>query len=312
MNIVKIFNKLGKYIISQDFRFNVNSMLGLYDRISDDVFLRKKFKVKMGKNLDLENPITFNEKLQWLKLFDRKPEYTMMVDKYLVREYVKEKLGEEYLIPLLGVWDSPEEIDFNALPDKFVIKCNHNSGLGMYICKDKNKINIESVKSELKKGLAQNYYLLGREWPYKDVPRKIIAEQYMEDESTSELTDYKFFCFNGEPKMILVCSNRFSPSGLRENFYDLDWNLLPVQRPKHPNSDNAIKKPETLGEMIRLAKVLAEDIPFSRIDFYNVGNRIYFGEITFFPASGMESFCPEEWDKIFGEWLKLPRVIERK
>lgn len=274
--------------------------------LSDSAFLKLKFYACMGKKLDLDDPKTFNEKLQWLKLYDRNPEYTVMVDKYLVRDYIKEKLGEECLIPLLGVWDDPDDIDFDALPDKFVLKCNHNSGKGMYICKDKSLVNIEEVKAALREGLKQDYFMQSREWPYKNVPRKIIAEQYMEDGKTSELRDYKFWCFNGEPKVVLVCAERFSAGGLRENFYDTDWNLLPVQRPTHPNTSFSIEAPQCLSEMISCARELASGKPFSRIDFYEMNGKMYFGEITFFPASGFEAFKPEEWDERMGEWIKLP------
>lgn len=171
------------------------------------LYLRMRFKQRCGRSLNLAEPKTFNEKLQWLKLYNRKPEYTVMVDKYKVREYIAQMIGEEYLIPLLGVWDDPEDIDFDALPNRFVLKCNHNSGLGMCICKDKSKLDITKVKAELRKGLQQNYYLSSREWPYKDVPRKIIAEKYMEDAS-GDLKDYKFYCFNGEMKFVMINSDR--------------------------------------------------------------------------------------------------------
>lgn len=280
---------------------------GYFSNMRDDKYLKKMYRGAMGKKMNLESPKTFNEKLQWLKLYNRKHEYTMMVDKYLVRDYIAKKIGEEYLIPLIGVWDDPDEIDFEKLPDRFVLKCNHNSGLGMYICKDKSKMDVQWIKNELRKGLNQDYYLTGREWPYKDVPRKIIAEQFMEEASGSDLKDYKFFCFNGEPKMILVCADRFSKDGLRENFYDMKWNLMPVQRPKHPNTSYKIPMPKKLSEMTELARVLTKDISFSRIDFYEINGKIYFGEITFFPASGFEPFFPKEWDYTLGDWIQLPK-----
>ena len=201
------------------------------------------YRASMGKRLDLKNPKTFNEKLQWLKLYNRKPEYTMMVDKYLVRDYIKETLGEQYLIPLLGVWDDPDDIDFDALPDRFVLKCNHNSGKGMYICRDKSKMDVEKVKKELKAGLEQNYYLNGREWPYKDVPRKIIAEQYMEDEQTAELRDYKFFCFDGEVKAIFIATDRQTPGEeVKFDFFDENGERLPFKQ-GHPNAKKLPEKP---------------------------------------------------------------------
>ena len=301
----KLLTKLYNYIFDRNYRFIINAALGFYDKMDDAVYIKRKFKALTGKTLNLENPKTFNEKLQWLKLYNRDPRYTEYVDKYKVREYIAETLGEEYLIPLLGVWDKAEDIDFDALPDQFVLKCNHNSGLGMCICKDKSKLDKSKVINELQKGLNENFYLRHREWPYKDVPRKIIAEQFMTEDSGGELMDYKIHCFNGKPEFILVCSDRFSQSGLREDFYDTNWNLLDIQRPDHPNSKNGIPKPALLDEMLRLAGILAKDIPFSRIDFYVINSKIYFGEITFFPTSGYGAFVPESADAWIGSLLDL-------
>jgi hypothetical protein len=263
----------------------------------------------MGRELDLENPQTFNEKLQWLKLYDRRPEYTMMVDKYRVRDYIAEKLGEEYLIPLLGVWDDPDDIDFDVLPNQFVLKCNHNSGTGMCICKNKSKLNIKKVKKELKKGLKENYYLTGREWPYKDVPRKIICEKYMTNESETELKDYKIHNFNGVPKVILVCSERFSDIGLHEDFYDVNWKKINLKRPDHSTSEQETNKPKELEKMLLFSEKLSRDYPFMRTDFYEVNGKLYFGEITLYPASGFSRFEPEKWDDWFGEWIELPEIV---
>ena len=279
-------------------------------KLSDEAYLKKAFKLRMGKKLDLDNPKTFSEKLQWLKLYDRKPEYTVMVDKYLVRKYIAEKLGEEYLIPLLGVWDSPEEIDFEALPEQFVLKCNHNSGAGMYICTDKSKMDVEKVKAELRKGLAQDYYLHGREWPYKNVPRKIVAEKYMVDESGYELKDYKFFCFDGEVKALFIAKDRTKEDEeTKFDFFDADFNHLPFTN-GHPNAEPPYFKPDKFEEMKELAKVLSAGIPQLRVDFYNINGKIYFWELTFSHWSGMVPFSPEEWDYKFGEWIKLPEKTE--
>lgn len=296
--------KLKKYCTDSSYRFVVNAALGLYDGMPDRDYLERKFEALMGTPLHLDAPQTFNEKLQWLKLYDRKPEYTMMVDKYRVREYIAQKIGAEYLIPLLGVWDSPDEIDFAALPEQFVLKCNHNSGLGMCICKDKSTLDLRKVRRELRKGLRQDYYLPGREWPYKDVPRKIIAEQYMIDTEVNELRDYKFFCFRGEVKCFKVDFDRFIDH--RANYFDRGGNPLPfgeVVCP--PKPDKQLVLPENLGKMISLAENLSGDVPFLRVDFYNIHGRIYFGELTFSPASGMGRFIPEEWDAILGSWLQL-------
>ena len=294
------------YFLDENYRTIINANLGVYDHLPDEKYLRKLFKARLHKELDLENSQTFNEKLQWLKLYNRKPEYTMMVDKYKVREYIAKTLGEEYLIPLIGVWDDPDEIDFDALPNQFVLKCNHNSGLGMCICKDKSKLDIPKVKAELRKGLKQDYYLTGREWPYKDVPRKIICEKYMTNGTGEELNDYKLMCFGGKVKATFVCNNRFSKNGLNVTFYDTDWTRMPFER-HYPSCKTEIEKPRTYDEMVAVAEKLAQEIPFVRADFYEINGKTYFGELTFFPGSGFEEFSPSEWDKTLGEWIKLPR-----
>lgn len=277
----------------------------------DEKYLKIKYYLSLGKKLDLENPKTFNEKLQWIKLFDRNPLYTQLVDKYLARDYIKEKLGEEYLIPLLGVWDDPDDIDFDALPEQFVLKCNHNSGLGMCICKDKSKLDIKKVKEELKKGLAQDYYLSGREWPYKNVPRKVIAEKYMTDESGYELKDYKFFCFDGEVKMLFVAKDReVEGAETKFDFFDADFNHLPFTN-GHPNSQPPYFKPENFEEMKAVAAKLSKGIPEVRVDLYNINGKIYFGEMTFFHWSGFVKYEPEEWDYKIGSYINLPKKGEK-
>lgn len=273
--------------------------------LSDETHLKIRFKLKMGRRLDLENPQTFNEKLQWLKLYDRKPIYTTMVDKYAVKQYVAEQIGEEYIIPTLGVWDRFEDINFDALPDQFVLKCTHDSG-GLVICRDKSKLDMAAAKTKIEKFLKREYFWVHREWPYKNVKPRIIAEQYMSDNNSFELIDYKIHCFNGEPKFVLLCQNRFGASGLTEDFYDVSWERLSVKRPAHPNAKVLVKRPENLERMLRLSRELARNIPFARIDFYIVNSKIYFGEITFFPASGFSAFEPEEWDYTFGNWIQLP------
>lgn len=292
-------------------KYLVSAHYDWFSWMSDERFLRMKYKVYMGEKLRLDAPQTFNEKLQWLKLFDRKSEYTMMVDKYRVRQYIAEKLGEEYLIPLLGVWESPDEIDFDMLPNQFVLKCNHNSGLGMCICKDKAKLNIEKAKEELWKGLRQDYYLSGREWPYKDVPRRIIAEKYMTDEEGEELTDYKLMCFGGKVLCSFVCSERFSTNGLKVTFYDRDWKKMPFTR-HYPSSGKDICRPKQYNKMLEFSEKLSQDIPFVRVDFYEIGGYLYFGELTFYPGSGMEEFAPESWDYKLGEWINLPEDLSHR
>lgn len=310
MNTSKLIKSGYRFIYDKNYRFLILASFGAYDKLPDDEYLKRKYKACMGKELDLEEPITFNEKIQWLKLYDRKPEYTMMVDKYAVRQYIADTLGEEYLIPLLGVWNDPEEIDFNALPNQFVLKCNHNSGLGMCICKDKSKLDIKSVKRKLRKGLKQDYYLTGREWPYKNVQRKIIADKYMVEEDGMELKDFKFYCFNSEAKLCLVCSDRFTGKGLHFTFFDRDWNVLPFER-GFPSYREGFHRPLNYEKMIELAEKLAYGIPFVRVDFYEINGKIYFGELTLHPGSGFNGFSPKEWDYTLGNWIRLPeKVVE--
>lgn len=308
----KIMNKYIHYayqfISDPKYRFFFLEHYGFLNYMSDKKFLKKKFYLTLGEKLDFNNVQTFNEKLQWLKIYDRNPIYTTMVDKFKVRKFIAENIGEKYLIPLLGVWNDPKEIDFAALPEQFVLKCNHNSGLGMCICKDKSQLNIKKVKKDLKRGLKQNYYLTGREWPYKNVPRKIIAEKYLENSKNEELIDYKVHNFNGVPKVILVCSQRFSNEGLREDFYNTEWEKLKLKRPEHPNSNREISKPINLKEMLFISQKLSKGFPFMRTDFYEVNGKLYFGEITFYPASGFEKFLPSKWDEVFGSWIILPKM----
>lgn len=278
--------------------------------IPDATYLKLLYYLRMRKKLNLKHPVTFSEKLQWLKLYNRRQEYTMMVDKVAVKEYVAKVIGEEYIIPTLGIWNNPDEIDFDKLPEQFVLKCNHNSGLGMCICRDKNKLDISKVRAELRKGLRQDYYLTGREWPYKNVKRKIIAEEFISTEKDMDLMDYKFFCFNGEPYYCQVISDREKLMSI--DFFDKDWNHQDFHEPKeYPFASKEIVRPKNFELMWNLARKLALDIPFVRVDFYNLNGQIYFGEITFFPTSGMGGFEPEEWDEGFGDLLQLP-VVEMK
>lgn len=294
-----------KFLKDKDYRFNILSNYGFYDSMDDEEFLKRKFKSNLKYDLNLLSCNTFSEKIQWLKINDRKDIYTILVDKYKVREYIKEKLGEEYLIPLIGIWDDPDDIDFNKLPDQFVLKCNHNSGLGMCICKDKSKLDISKVRRELKKGLKQDYYLAGREWPYKNVSRKIIAEKYMKNEYETELKDYKFFCFNGEPKYCQVITDRSINETI--DFFDMEWNHQEFigLNSKYSNSKHPIEKPVTLEKMKEFAYILAKNTKFVRIDFYEIEKKLYFGEITFYPASGFGDFTPSEWNAKLGEMINL-------
>lgn len=277
---------------------------GLLNWMPDEPFLKLKYWACLGKKLNLDNPKTYNEKLQWLKLHDHKPEYSKMVDKYEAKKYVADRIGEQYIIPTLGVWDRFEDIDFARLPNQFVLKCTHDSG-GLVICRDKASLDIVAARKKINRSLEKNYYLQSREWPYKNVIPRVIAEQYMEDTETGELKDYKVWCFNGVPKMILVCTGRFSPSGLKEDFYDCEWHHLECHRSLHKQSESEIQKPAVLEDMLKQAAALATGLPFSRIDFYQVSSQLKFGEITFFPSSGFQNFVPEQFDAILGDWLSV-------
>ena len=302
-----MIKKIFEFITKPSYRFEVLDRRGFYNSMDDEKYLKRKFEAVMGKTLNLDNPQSYSEKLQWLKLYNRKDEYTMMVDKYAVRKYVAETIGEEYLIPSLGVWDDPEDINFDELPNEFVLKCNHNSGVGMCICTDKSKLDIEKVKAELKKGLAQDYYITNREWPYKNVPRKIIAEKFMVDESGTELKDYKLFCYDGKPHYMFIATDRGTPGvETKFDFYDMDFNHLDFTN-GHPNSEKTIAEPKGFEKMKELAEKLSKGIPHARVDFYDINGQIYFGEITFFHWSGIVPFEPEEWDYKFGEFIKLPK-----
>lgn len=275
--------------------------------LPDALFLRLKYLLKMKKILSLKNPKTFNEKLQWLKLYDRKPEYTKIVDKYAVREYIAEKIGEEYLIPLLGVWDSFDEIDFDKLPDQFVLKCTHNSG-GLVICKDKSKLDIDKARKKIGASLKNNYFWHGREWPYKNVKPRIIAEKYMTDVCTgSELTDYKFSCFNGIVDNVMLCVER-NTGDTKFHFFDREWNLLRYNtRGKNAPENFTLPKPERMDDMFELAKILSEGFAYVRVDLYCCNDKIYFGELTFFPQSGFDANLLKETDDLFGSYLTLKK-----
>ena len=305
-----VFKRFIKYLSDPSYRFTVNKRkFGVYDKLSDEDYIKKQFKAVFGRKLDLESPETYNEKLQWLKLYDRDPLYTKLVDKYLVREYVKEKIGEEYLIPLIGVWERAEDIDFDSLPESFVLKCNHNSG-GLFICKDKGQLTpekIAEVRVKLDRSLKYDFYLHSREWPYKDVPRRIIAEKYMEDESEKELKDYKFFTFGGKVKAILMTTGRFDKGKTGFDFFDENCQRIEGLKRGKPNSKGDVKLPKETEDMIALAEKLAAGIPQVRVDLYLVNGKIFFGEMTFFPGSGFTKFEPEKWDRIFGDWLTLPK-----
>ena len=271
-------------------------------RMSDEKYLKMLFKDAMGYPLDLENPKTFSEKLQWLKLYDRKPVYTQMVDKYEAKKYVADMIGEEYIIPTLGVWDSFDDIDFDSLPDRFVLKCTHDSG-GLVICRDKSKLDKEHARKKIERCLKRNYYWSSREWPYKNVKPRIIAEQFLED--MDELVEYKMFCFGGEVKMVLVCKGEAHGAGRTNDYCDVNLQRFPFTS-LNPNSKGELPIPKELPQLIDVAQKLSSGIAQLRVDTYLADGKIYFGELTFFHNSGMAKFDPPEWDKTFGDWIELP------
>ena len=278
-------------------------------RIPDRMYLKLLYKKTLNKKLNLKNPQTFNEKLQWLKLNDRKPEYTKMVDKYEAKKYVADIIGEEYIIPTLGVYNKFEEIDFGKLPNQFVIKTTHDSG-GIVICKDKKSFDIKKAEEKINKSLKNNFYYLGREWPYKNVKPRIIIERFMSDNG-KDINDYKIFVFSGVPHYIQVDYDRFINH--HRNFYDLKWNYVPFTTCYPTNPNHIIEKPDKLNEILEIAKKISLSLnnpKFVRIDLYLIEKQIYFGEVTFYHGSGYERFYPEEWDKKLGNFIELKYKTE--
>ncbi|WP_242871700.1 ATP-grasp fold amidoligase family protein [Acetanaerobacterium elongatum] len=266
------------------------------------------FRVDMGKPLHLNPPVTFNEKLQWLKLYNRNPEYTKMVDKYEVRKIVEEKIGAQYLIPLLGVWNSADEIDFDSLPSQFVLKCTHDSG-SVIVCKDKASLDIPAIREKLKKSLRRKYYYFGREWPYKNVPHKVVAEQFILDgKGLATLTDYKFYCFNGVVDSVMLCLDR-DTGDTKFYFFDENWNLRRYNlRGKAAPEGFTLPKPKGMDRMFEIARILSKGIPYVRVDLYNCDGDIFFGELTLFPQSGFDPNYLLETDKYFGQLIKLENM----
>lgn len=277
---------------------------GLLNFLPDKLYLQLKYYAIFGKKLNLDNPAGFNEKNQWLKLYNRNPSYIQMVDKFGVRQYLSGVVGKDYLVPLLGVWDSFEAIDFTKLPDQFVLKCTHDSG-GVVVCTNKSSFNRAAAQKKLNTCLKRNYYYRSREWPYKYVKPRIIAEKYLVDKDDAQLIDYKVACFNGQAKVFFVCLNR-SDHGCNIDMYDLDWNPMPFCQTLYPNSGKLTPRPQNSARMIEIAETLSKDIPFLRIDFYEPDGQLYMGELTFFHGSGFQFYRPESFDDLLGQWIKLP------
>ena len=298
-------SKIRTFIENPQYFITSPASKGWLNWVPDSLYLKVLYRVIMGRKLNLKNPKEYNEKLQWLKLNDRKPEYSTMVDKYEVRGYIGDLLGDKYLIPCLGIYDSVDDIDIDALPDRFVLKCTHDSG-SVEICKDKSSFDIEGARHRLSQAMKRNYYATYREWPYKYVKPRIIAEGYLEGDG-GDLKDYKVMCFNGEAKIIEVHENRFVEGKVHtQTFYDREWNIVPLTQIETVTVDRPGERPRQLDEILRLSELIAKNMYHARIDWYIEGDKIYFGEITFFDGSGFESFSTPEMERMLGDMIKLP------
>lgn len=274
--------------------------------LSDKQYIRFKYFVTLKKRIDLNNPVLFQEKLQWIKLNDRKEVYHKMVDKYEVKKFIENEVGNDYVIPTLGVWDSFNEIDFDKLPNQFILKPTFDSG-SYYICKDKSTLNIKEVKRKLLTNWGNDYYIWSREWPYKGLKQRIIAEPLLEDLNEKYLRDFKFYCFNGEPEIFYITSDKCGNLPVRQDFFDLEGNHLEIEDVNYRN--NPIKPPKlpvNLKKMIDLCKVFAKNTYHLRVDFYEVDGKLYLGEFTFFEGGGFCKFTPEKYNRVLGDWIKLP------
>lgn len=297
-------NRYIELLTNKRFRFSVLSKYGLLNWMTDEAHIKENFRLEFGREIDLDNPKTFNEKLQWLKLNDRQPEYAQMVDKYESKKIVEKLVGSSYVIPVVGgPWNKFDEINFDELPEEFVLKTTHDCG-GVYICKDKRKLNLSQVRKFINGHLNRNYYMTCREWPYKNVKPRIFAEKYMCDMGNEILPVYKVFTFNGEPRVIqLIINDKTKKETV--DYFNTKWERLPF-RQNFPNSKCDLKKPEKLDEILKLACRLNSSNPFLRTDFYVINGQVFFSEFTFYSDAGMAKFEPAEWDYILGEWIKLP------
>lgn len=301
---MELAKKINNFLTDPKIRFGYLSKLGFYDNLSDKQYVEKEWFSHWQKPLNLENPQTFNEKLQWLKIYNHNPQATIMVDKYAVKQYVSERIGKQYIIPTLGMWDSFYDIDFNLLPEQFVLKVTHDSG-GLVICKEKNKLDINATKKILQKSLKRDYYKVHREWPYKNVPRRIIAEKYMKDRNNEALTDYKFYCFNGVPLYLYVSVGLDNHETAKISFLTTDWTFAKFGRTDYKALDVLPPKPQNLEKMIEISKKLSTGFPFLRVDLYEINGQVYFGELTFTPCAGMMPFNPPDADLEIGKLLDI-------
>lgn len=299
-----MFRKIIKHLKNPK-QFLINRLIKNSKYIPVKIYLNILFKFFNGYKLNLNNPKTFLEKIQWLKIYDKNPEYTKMVDKIEVKNYVSEKIGKEYIIPTLKEYNTVDEIKLEELPSKFVMKCNHDSGK-ILLCNDKSTLEINKIKNDFKRLLNKDFYQISKEWPYKNVKRKILIEEYINDGEKSDLDDYKWYCFNGEPLYCQVIRDRRTNETI--DFYDKDWihQEFVGLNPKCDNGKKPAKKPENLSKHLEIARILSKDIPFIRVDLYEVNGKIYFGELTFYPNGGFGKFKPSIWDLKLGNLISLP------
>ena len=302
-DMASLVNKIIKFTTDPYFRFKIMSSYGFLKGMPDEEYIKRQYQYITGLKLNLDNPQRFNEKLNWLKLYYRKPVFTTMVDKYAVKDYLKPIIGERHIVPLLGVWNHFDEIDFDRLPAKFVLKTTHGSG-GIFICRDKKTFDYKEAKRRLDRALGRNYYYSSREWPYKDVIPRIIAEEYMQDGDTLNLNVYKVFCFSGEPALIQTIQNDKTKDETID-YFDTSWNLQEL-RQNFPNSKHPLSKPKTLDEILRLSRLCSKGFPFLRTDWYEINGEVYFSEFTFFTDAGYQPFYPDEWDIKLGKLVTLP------
>lgn len=302
-----MFRKIKRYLKNPYWEFGNVLIKHCPKLMPDKYYLSVLYYKWYGKKIDWENPRTFNEKLQWLKLYDRNPLYPTLVDKYEAKKWVADKIGEQYVVPTFGVWNHFDEIDFDKLPNQFVLKCTHDSG-SVVICNDKATFDKDAAKAKLEDALKKNFYWCAREWPYKGVKHRIMAEELLVDDNVSDgsLCDYKLMCFNGIVKCSFVCTDRNFENGLKVTFFDDKWQVMPFER--HYHRDNRqIPKPLNYESMVSISKILSASMKFVRVDFYEVQGKVFFGELTFFPGAGFEEFNPEVWDEILGDWIELKK-----
>lgn len=308
INIISSIGRAFKYLLTNPSKFMDSTVKHLGFLFSDKTYLKLRYRFQMGKWPNLDNPTLFTEKIQWLKLHNRHPQYSIMVDKYTAKDYVASRIGNKYIIPTLGLWNSPKEIEWDKLPNQFVLKTTHGGGNGgVVICRDKNSFNKKEAIRKLLENQHSDIYDSLREWPYKDVKPRILAESLIETErgESKDLSDYKFFCFDGEPRLCQVIRDRNTQETI--DFYDMEWNHMEIVglNPEVKNGVIPVTKPSPLKKMIEISRTLSKDIPFLRVDLYVIGEKVYFGEMTFFPASGIGTFRPKEWNEILGGLIDI-------